>query len=67
MPFHNDGNRRMALLAANITLGLNGHEIEAAEPEVVTAMEGVAAGRLSAASLAAWVRKWLRPIAESEA
>jgi hypothetical protein len=57
----------VALLAANIILGLNGYEIEAAEPEVVTAFESVAAGRISEASLAAWVRKRLRPIADSQA
>lgn len=67
IPFVNDGNRRVALLAANILVGLNGYELEAAEPEVVTAIESVAAGRISEASLATWVRNRLRPIADSEA
>ncbi|HVA56990.1 MAG: type II toxin-antitoxin system death-on-curing family toxin [Gemmatimonadaceae bacterium] len=55
-----DGNKRVAFMAAHVFLGLNGHEIEATEPVLVT--EGVAAGRISEASLAAWVRKRLRPI-----
>ena len=62
-----DGNKRVAFMAAHVFLGLNGHETEATEPEVVTAMEGMAAGRVSEASLAAWVRKRLRPIGGSEA
>ncbi len=61
-----DGNKRVAFMAAYVFLGLNGHEIEATEPEMVTAMEGVAAGRTSEASLAAWVRKRLRPIRDSD-
>ena len=61
-----DGNKRVAFMAAYVFLGLNGHDIEATEPEVVTVMEGVAAGRISKASLAAWVRKRLRPIGASD-
>ena len=61
-----DGNKRVAFMAAYVFLGLNGQEIEATEPEVVTAMEGVAAGRISEASLAAWIRKRLRPVAGSD-
>ncbi len=53
-------------MAASVSLGLNGHEIEATEPEVATAVEGVAARRICEASLAAWVRKRLRPIGGSE-
>ena len=60
------GNKRVAFMAAYVFLGLNGHDIEATEPEVVTVMEGVAAGRISEASLAAWVRKRLRPIDRSD-
>jgi death-on-curing protein len=61
-----DGNKRVAFMAAYVFLGLNGYEIEATEPEVVTAMEDVAAGRMSEASLAAWVRQRLRPIGGGE-
>jgi prophage maintenance system killer protein len=53
-------------MTAYVFLGLNGYEIEATEPEVVTVMEGVAEGGMSEASLAAWVRKRLRPISDSE-
>ncbi len=61
-----DGNKRVAFMAAYVFLGLNGYEIEAAEPEVVTTMQDLAAGRMSEASLAAWVRKRLRPIGGGE-
>jgi death-on-curing protein len=61
-----DGNKRVAFMAAYVFLGLNGYEIEATEPEVVTAVEDVAAGRMSEASLAAWVRERLRPIGGTE-
>jgi death on curing protein len=61
-----DGNKRVAFMVAYVFLGLNGRQVEATEPEVVTAMEGVAAGRISEASLAAWIRKRLRPIGGSD-
>lgn len=61
-----DGNKRASFMAAYVFLGLNGYEIEATEPEVVTAMEDVAAGRMSEASLAAWIRKRMRPIGGGE-
>ena len=61
-----DGNKRAAFMTAYVFLGLNGHEIQAMAPEVVTAMEGVAAGRISEASLAVWVGKRVRPIGGTE-
>lgn len=61
-----DGNKRVAFMAAYVFLGVNGYEIETTEPEVVTAIEDVAAGRVSEGLLAAWVRKRLRRIADSE-
>ena len=61
-----DGNKRVAFMAAYVFLGLNGYEIEATEPEVVTAMQDLAAGRMSEALLATWVRKRLRPIGGNE-
>lgn len=61
-----DGNKRVAFMAAYVFLGLNGHEIETTEPEVVTVMEGVAAGRISEASLAVWIRKRLRPMDDDD-
>jgi death-on-curing protein len=57
-----DGNKRAAFMGAFVFLGLNGQDLEAAEPDVVTTMELVAEGRLTEAGLAAWIRDKLRPI-----
>jgi death-on-curing protein len=62
---YRDGNKRIAFLAMAIFLGLNGSDIEATEPEVVTAMLALAAGRLTESRLADWIREHLAP--ESEA
>jgi death-on-curing protein len=58
-----DGNKRAAFMAAYVFLGLNGQDIEAAEPDVVTTMERAANGRVSEAGLAGWMREKVRPIA----
>lgn len=50
-----DGNRRIASLAMVIFLGLNGQELDAPEPEVVTVMLAVASGHGSHAELASWI------------
>lgn len=55
-PF-NDGNKRTAFLAAVIFLGLNGKDLDATEVEVVQVMTALAAGSLTEAALAAWMRK----------
>src|SRR6184192_1067209 len=57
-----DGNKRAAFMAAYVFLGLNGQDLEAAEPDVVETMEGVADGRVSERALAAWMRERLYPI-----
>ncbi|MBX9856571.1 MAG: type II toxin-antitoxin system death-on-curing family toxin [Gemmatimonadaceae bacterium] len=54
-PF-NDGNKRTAFLAAMIFLGLNGKDLDATEEEVVQMVTALAAGSLSEASLAEWLR-----------
>ena len=54
-----DGNKRAAFMAAYVFLGLNGKDLEAAEPDVVTTMEGVADGRVTDAELAKWIRRRL--------
>jgi death-on-curing protein len=57
-PF-NDGNKRAAFLAAMIFLGLNGKDLDATEAEVVQVMTALAAGSLSEAAMATWVREHL--------
>ena len=58
-----DGNKRIAFIAMNVFVLLNGHEIDAEEPEVVATMLRVAAGATSAAELADWIRTVLVPFA----
>lgn len=55
-----DGNKRTAFMAAYVFLGLNGHDVDATEPEVVTVMERIAASDMSEVALAAWFRKHVR-------
>lgn len=54
-PF-NDGNKRTAFLAAMIFLGLNGKDLDATESEVVQVVTALAAGSLTEAALARWMR-----------
>lgn len=61
---YRDGNKRVAFLVMLVFLGLNGYDLEAPEPEVVTVMLTVAAGDLSEAALAKWLRVHLVPQAE---
>ena len=60
-PF-NDGNKRIAFVTMAVFLGLNGHEIEAPETEVVEVMVALAAGELAEEQLAAWVRSRMVPV-----
>ena len=51
-----DGNKRVAYMAMYVFLGLNGVEIEVAEPEVVAVMLNLASGEVSEEQLAVWLR-----------
>jgi death-on-curing protein len=55
-PFQ-DGNKRIAFLTAVIFLGLNGYDLDVADADVIAQMVAVAAGRLSEARLATWIRR----------
>jgi death on curing protein len=57
-----DGNERVAFMAAYVFLGLNGNDLDAAEPDVVATMERLAGGRLTEAALAKWFRENIRPL-----
>jgi death-on-curing protein len=52
-----DGNKRIAFLGMAMFLGINGYEIETTELDVVQTMLALAAGTLSEAELAGWIRK----------
>ena len=49
-----DGNKRAGLLAARVFFALNGWRFEPDEAEIVTMIEGTAAGRFNEVDLAAW-------------
>lgn len=57
-PF-NDGNKRTAFPTAVTFLGLNGKDLDATEAEVVQAMTALAAGSLTEAAMAKWIRERL--------
>jgi death on curing protein len=59
-----DGNKRIAFVAANVFLLLNGFEIDAEEPETVHIMLGVADGSLARDEFAVWIRSRLVPFTE---
>jgi death-on-curing protein len=59
-PFR-DGNKRVSFLAAVVFLGLNGHIFEATDDDVVAKTLALAAGELSEADLATWIRDHSRP------
>lgn len=52
-----DGNKRMALVAIDVFLQLNGYELLAEEPEAAVVMRQVASGELSERELAAWIER----------
>jgi death-on-curing protein len=51
-----DGNKRIAFVTMAVFLGLNGHEINAPEAEVVAVMMALAAGEIDEDALASWLR-----------
>jgi death-on-curing protein len=51
-----DGNKRVAFMAAYVFLGLNGHDLDADEPDIVVTVEGVAASTVTEAALVKWFR-----------
>jgi death-on-curing protein len=53
---YRDGNKRIGFLAIVTFLGINGWELQATDAEAVTEVVNVAAGRVSEAQLADWIR-----------
>lgn len=54
---YRDGNKRIGFLAMITFLGLNGHDCEATDAEVVAEIAGLADGTVSEQELADWVRE----------
>lgn len=52
-----DGNKRTALMAAYVFLHMNGRRLAAAEIDAVVALTEFAAGHVTEAQLAAWLKK----------
>ena len=55
-PFY-DGNKRAGATAVAAFLYLNGHVFQADEAELVSVMEGVAAGEITEAQVAVWIHE----------
>jgi death on curing protein len=58
-PFR-DGNKRIGFLTAVIFLGLNGWEVDVSDADIVAQTVGLAAGRISEAKFATWLRRHMR-------
>ena len=58
-----DGSKRAAFLAAYVFLGLNGYDLDAPEPEVVSVIDRLASREIGQAEVADWVREVCVPLA----
>ena len=57
-----DGNKRTALVTADLFLMLNGYELVSSPADNVLTMLGVADGTLTEDELTSWMRKNIRPL-----
>ena len=57
---YRDGNKRIGFLILATFLGINGHELDTTDEDVVTAMLALADGSLTEGRLTSWVRDHLR-------
>ncbi len=57
-----DGNKRTALMAAYVFLGINGHDLAAPEAEAVVMTLELAAGECDEAEYARWIARHLKPL-----
>ncbi len=57
-----DGNKRTGLVAIELCLVLNGFELEVDDASCVLTILALAAGELSEAQLAAWIRQHVVPL-----
>ena len=58
-----DGNKRTALVTADLFLMLNGYELASSPVENVLTILGVADGSLSEEELTCWIRKYIKDLA----
>ena len=59
-----DGNKRVALVAIDVFLELNGMELAAAEEDAVLTIEALAAGDMSEEELVTWIETNAQPFVE---
>ena len=57
-----EGGKRAAFIAAYVFLGLNGYDLDAAEPEVVSVIDSLATREISGTALAEWLREVIEPL-----
>jgi len=62
-----DGNKRTALVTADLFLMLNGYELTSSPAENVLTILGIAEGSLSEEELAAWIRNNIRELVDDQA
>ena len=55
---YRDGNKRIGFLAMVTFLGMNGHDLEATDAEVVAQILALADGSVSGEALADWIRQY---------
>ena len=54
---YRDGNKRVGFLAIVTFLGINGHDLQATDAEVIAEILALADGRISEEELTAWIRE----------
>jgi death-on-curing protein len=54
---YRDGNKRIGFLSIVTFLGINGHDLDASDAEVISEMLALADGRVSEDELAEWIRQ----------
>ena len=59
---YRDGNKRIGFLALVTFLGVNGHDLDTTDVDVVATIVELAAGRLTEHELAHWIREHLAPM-----
>ena len=57
---YSDGNKRIGFMTMVTFLGINGHDLDTTDEDVVATMLALADGRLTETQLANWVRTHLR-------
>jgi death-on-curing protein len=57
-----DGNKRTALAAMIVFLGLNGMDFDAPQEEATAIVLGLAAGEITEEALAGWIARHIRPL-----